>query len=106
MQQLTAQNYEAEAKQQSMPVVVMFYAVWCGKCAMMKSVVEEMERKYQGRMKFCEVDVDEAPALAEKYGAGLVPTFVLIKNGRETGIMQGLIDEGVFEQRIRRLMKK
>lgn len=105
MQQLTVGNFEAAVKQQAMPAVVMFYAIWCGKCAMMKSVAEDLEKKYSGRIQFFEVDVDESEVLAAEYNAGIVPTFVLFKNGKAVGIMQGMIDDNVFDQRIMKMLR-
>ena len=56
--------------------LVDFYAVWCGKCAMMKPLVEEIEKKYRKKIRFCEVDIDESPLLTADYEADIVPTFV------------------------------
>lgn len=101
---LTAKNFVIEAKRCREPVVVMFYAVWCGKCAMMKPVVEQMERQYYDRIKFCEVEVGESAVLAAEYGADIVPTFVTFRDGEVFSIMQGVIQEDTFEERVRELL--
>ena len=67
MLHLTAKNFQIEVKDTSLPVVVMFYAIWCGKCAMMKPVVEDLEKKYAGKIKFCEVEIEESAVLAAEY---------------------------------------
>ena len=67
MLHLTAKNFQIEVKDTSLPVVVMFYAIWCGKCAMMKPVVEDIEKKYAGKIKFCEVEIEESAVLAAEY---------------------------------------
>lgn len=67
MLHLTAKNFKIEVKDTSLPVVVMFYAIWCGKCAMMKPVVEDIEKKYAGKIKFCEVEIEESAVLAAEY---------------------------------------
>ena len=105
MLHLTAGNFDAETKHSPLPVVVMFYAVWCGKCAMMKPIVEEIEPRYRNKVRFCEVEIDESPLLAAKYDADIVPTFVFIQNGRLLGIMQGIIDEVQFEQRLQKIFR-
>ena len=105
MLHLTAGNFDAETKHSPLPVVVMFYAVWCGKCAMMKPIVEEIEPRYRNKVRFCEVEIDESPLLAAKYDADIVPTFVFFQNGRLLGIMQGIIDEVQFEQRLQKIFR-
>lgn len=101
---LTAKNFLIEAKRCRGPVVVMFYAVWCGKCAMMKPVVEELEKRYCGRIKFCEVEIEESAVLAAEYGADIVPTFVMFRDGEVFSVMQGVIQEQVFEERVKELL--
>lgn len=102
---LTSENFQIETMKGALPVVVMFYAGWCGKCAMMKPVALELDKKHTGRIKFCEVDVDESPALAAQYAPDLVPTFVLFKNGRAVGVLSGLIDEDVLSGRIQKIFR-
>lgn len=101
---LTAKNFLIETKRCRAPAVVMFYAVWCGKCAMMKSVVEQVERRLYGRIKFCKVEIEESAVLAAEYGADIVPTFVTFKDGEVFSFMQGVIQEDVFEERVRELL--
>ena len=105
MQHLTSKNFSAETGRGPLPVVVMFYAVWCGKCAMMKPIVEEIEKKYRGRIRFCEVEIDESPLLAAEYEADIVPTFVFFCNGRFHGSMHGIIDEHIFERRLQKIFR-
>ena len=101
---LTSKNFNIEAKNCRGSVVVMFYARWCSKCAMMKPVVEKIARKYYDRIKFCEVDVSESPELASKYGAEIVPAFVMFKAGEVEVYMQGMLDEYIFEERMKELL--
>lgn len=101
---LTSENFAMEAENCLATVVVMFYASWCGKCAMMKPIVEDISKKYSYKIKFCEVDVSESKALAEKYEADIVPTFVMFKDGGIESYMTGLIDSKVLEERIRELL--
>ena len=97
---LTAKNFAMEAKRYPGPVVVMFYAVWCGKCAMMKPVLEKLEQRYAERIRFCEVSA----VLAAEYGADVVPTFVTFRDGEVYSIMQGVVDEKIFAERIKELL--
>ena len=78
MLHLTSTNFEAELNS-PLPVIVMFYAAWCGKCAMMKPVIEDIEKKYQKKVRFFLMDVDKCEKLAADYGADIVPTFPLFR---------------------------
>lgn len=104
MLQLTASNFQTEVKSTSQPVVVLFYASWCNKCAMMRPVVEDMEKKYH-QIKFCKVDIETSSALAQRYKTDIVPTFVFFLNGQIQASFSGIIDEEVFEQRIKKIFR-
>ena len=105
MQHLTSQNFATETTRGPLPVIVMFYAVWCGKCAMMKPLVEDIEAKYRRRILFCETEIDESPSLADKYGADFVPTFVLFQDGRLVEILKGVMEESTFEKYLQKLFR-
>ena len=105
MLHLTAKNFQIEVKQSSVPVVVMFYAIWCGKCAMMKPVIEELEVKYRGKIKFCEVEIEESAVLAAEYEADIVPTFVFFEQKEIVGENKGMLDESTFDQRIHKIFR-
>lgn len=104
MLRLTEKNFQAEVVKAQPPVVVMFYAPWCAKCAMTKPVAEDIEKQYRKKIKFCEVDIEECPALASEYGADIVPTFVMFKSGVVKARMQGTVGEKVLEKRIKELL--
>ncbi len=90
---LTDQNFEAEVLKADMPVLVDFYADWCGPCQALKPVVEEIEgdEEFKGKIKIGKVDVDQNQSLAEKYGVMSIPTLVAFKNGAEIGRKIGLV---------------
>ena len=77
---LTEQNFEQEVMQSDKPVLIDFYADWCGPCQMMGPVVEEISNEVTDA-KVCKVNIDEEMAIAQKYGVMSIPTFVVIKNG-------------------------
>ena len=80
---LTEQNFEQEVMQSDKPVLIDFYAYWCGPCQMMGPVVEEISNEVTDA-KVCKVNIDEEMAIAQKYGVMSIPTFVVIKNGEVT----------------------
>lgn len=104
MLHITPETFEIEAKRSSKPTIVMFYAIWCGKCAMMKPMVKEIEEKVKGKIKFCEVDIEECVALATEYEVDIVPTFVFFRDGEVFSYMQGLFSQETFERRVHDLL--
>lgn len=105
MLHLTAKNFSPEINKSPLPVVVMFYAAWCGKCAMMKPLVEDIEPAYKNRILFCEVEVDESPGLAKKYRASIVPTFAFFQNGKLLGEIQGVMEDTTFERHLQKIFR-
>lgn len=77
----TGENFQAEVLESDIPVLVDFYADWCGPCKMMAPLVEQMAEKYAGRMKIGKLNVDEAMAIAERYTVMNIPTFIFFDKG-------------------------
>lgn len=77
---LTAENFEKEVLQSEKPVLVDFYADWCGPCQMMGAVVEEISNEVNDA-KVCKINIDEQMSIAQKYGVMSIPTFIVFKNG-------------------------
>jgi len=78
---ITEDNFENEVLNSSIPVLIDFWATWCGPCKMIAPVLDQIAEGYSGRIKIGKVDVDEQTALAEKHGIVSVPTLILYKDG-------------------------
>lgn len=78
---LTAANWEAEVEQSATPVLVDFWAVWCGPCRMIAPIIDELAAEYEGTVKVGKLNVDENNALAAKYGVMSIPTLLVFKKG-------------------------
>src|SRR5438132_2210 len=75
-------NFETEVLKSSVPVLLDFWAEWCGPCLMLGPTIDELAGEYQGRAKVGKVDVDHAQSLAGKYGVQNIPTVILFQNGQ------------------------
>lgn len=75
------EDFEREALKSNIPVVVDFWAPWCGPCLMAAPVLEKIAQEYQGRLKVCKLNVDEGRQTAMKYGIMSIPTLNIYKNG-------------------------
>ena len=78
---LTDQNFEQEVLQSQVPVLVDFWAEWCGPCRMLAPTIDAIAKEYEGKLKVCKLNVDEASEMASKYGVMSIPTLMLFKNG-------------------------
>jgi len=100
---LTDQNFEDEVLKSSVPVLVDFWAPWCGPCKMMGPIVEEVAKRFEGKpAKVAKLNVDEAAATAEKYNIMGIPTFKIFKGGEVVDEFTGVQSK---EEIVKRLEK-
>lgn len=86
---LTAENFENEVLKSDKPVLVDFWATWCGPCRMIAPLVEEIAEEYAGRVKVGKVNVDEQSRLAAAFRIESIPTIMIFKNGKITDTVIG-----------------
>jgi len=86
---ITVDNFETEVLNSDKPVLIDFWATWCGPCKMMAPVVEDLAKEYAGRIKVGKVNVDDEPKLAIQFGIASIPTFVLMKDGKAVASTMG-----------------
>ena len=86
---LTAENFDEEVLRSAKPVLVDFWATWCGPCRMLAPVVEEIAAEYSGRVTVGKINVDEEPGLANRFQISAIPTLLLFKDGKPVATSVG-----------------
>jgi thioredoxin 1 len=89
--EITDTNFENDVLQSNAPVLIDFWAEWCGPCKMISPIVEEVASEYTGRVKVGKVNVDHSPQVASKYGIRSIPTLLLFKDGEEKHRLVGAV---------------
>ena len=98
---LNEKNFEEEVLKSEKTVLIDFWASWCGPCRMMSPVVDEIAGEMKDSVKVCKINIDEEQNLAVKYNVMSIPTFVVLKNGKEVGRTIGVQDK----EEIKKLLK-
>ena len=101
---LESDNFETEALQSELPVLVDFSATWCGPCRALAPVVEELATEYSGRARIFSVDVDEAGDLATQYGVMSVPSLLFFKGGELVDRAVGALPKDELRSRLNRML--
>ena len=102
---LTEKNFQQEVIQNSEPVLVDFWATWCGPCQVMNPVIQDLANEYAGQVTVGKVNVDEQPQTAAQYGIQSIPTIKIFKNGQIVDQVIGAVSKKVLVEKINEVLK-
>lgn len=97
---LTDENFKEEVLESQTPVLVDFWAVWCGPCRMVAPIVEELAGEYQGRAKIAKIDVDTAQKTAQEFGIRSIPTLLIFKEGKVADQVIGAVSKKKLAEKL------
>ncbi len=97
---ITDDNFETEVTKSDKPVLIDFWAAWCGPCRMIAPIVEELAQEYDGKIKIGKLDVDENQQTAIKFGVRSIPTILIFKNGALKDTIIGAVPKAQIVQRL------
>jgi len=100
----TDQTWDQEVLNSDLPVVVDFWAQWCGPCSMIAPVVEEMSQEYEGKIKVGKLNVDENPITPGKYQVKAIPTVLFFKGGKLVDTVVGVVPKKAFVEKIEKMI--
>lgn len=100
----TDDNFELEALKSDLPVVVDFWAAWCGPCRMIAPIIEDLATEYEGKAKIGKLDVDDNQQTAIKYGVRSIPTVLFFKGGKLVDTVIGAVPKQVFVEKLTKLI--
>ena len=102
--EVTDQDFEQEVLKSDLPVLVDMWAPWCGPCRMLGPVVERLSEEFDGKFKFCKLNVDENPETARAYRVMSIPLVVFFKDGRKVDESLGAVPEDTLKPKAKALL--
>jgi thioredoxin 1 len=98
--EITDANFEQEVLKSDIPVLIDFWAVWCGPCKMIAPFVEELAGEYEGKVKIGKVDVDNNPQISMNYGIRSIPTLLIFRDGKIADQIIGAVPKQAIAQKL------
>jgi thioredoxin 1 len=102
--EFTDANFETEVLKSAMPVLVDFWAEWCGPCKMLIPIIDALATEYKGKVKIGKLNVDNSPQIASRYGITSIPTMLFIKNGNIMEQQVGMLPQKMIAVKLDKLI--
>jgi thioredoxin 1 len=101
---VTDQTFDAEVLKANLPVLIDMWAPWCGPCRMVEPILKKLSDKYQGKVKFCRMNVDENQKIPSQYRVMSIPNMLFIKNGKVIDTAVGAMPEAALQSKVDALL--
>jgi len=103
---ISGDNFQPEVMESDVPVLVDFWAEWCGPCRMVNPILDEISEQYSGKLKIAKVNVDDNQEIAQKYGVMSIPTFIVFNGGEKIDQFVGALPKDAFVKHIEEMLGK
>jgi len=104
VEHITPENFEEKIVKSDLPVLIDFWAPWCGPCKMMGPVFEELSSEFEGKANFVKINTEDHPELAGPFGIQGIPTLVLAKDGKEVNRLVGFLPKELLKAKIEEML--